>query len=77
MFCGISGWGVRSHLVAIDKDPESKKGGVTAPVYKVMLEKQLSPLMQEISIVIYDNASIYTENYVKKWLREQNYKVMV
>ncbi len=63
--------------MAMDGDPDSKKGGVTARVYKAVLEKELPPLMQENSIFMHDNASIHTEKNVKKWLREKNYEVMV
>jgi transposase len=77
MFRGIFGRGLQSHLVAMNGDPESKKGGVTAWVYKAVLEKELCPLMQENLIFMHDNASIHTKKNVKKWLREKNYEVMV
>ncbi len=66
MFWGIFGWGVQSHLMAMDRDPESKKGGVTARVYKAVLEKELPLLMQENLIFMHDNASIHKEKNVKK-----------
>jgi hypothetical protein len=45
--------------VPIDGDPESARGGVTARVYKAVLDKYLLLILEIRSIFIQDNASIH------------------
>lgn len=60
MFWGAIRYGLISELILCDGDPESKRGGVTARVYKEILEEELPKLIEPHVIFMQDNASIHT-----------------
>lgn len=76
MFWAVFGYGIRSDLVVMDGDPESKKGGVSSRVYRAVLEEHLPTVMEGDSIFMHDNASIHRANIIKQWLKEQAFEVM-
>ena len=63
-------------LIPIDGDPESTRGGVTAQVYKAVLNQHLPLVLRFSTIFIHDNAPIYTAHIIKEWLEEQGIDVM-
>jgi transposase len=63
-------------LVLCVGDREPKKGGVTARVYKEILEEELPRLTEPHLIFMQDNAPIYTSWLLHEWLSEQGYRVL-
>ncbi len=76
VFWAVFGYGVRSDLVAIEGDPESARGGVTARCYLSVLQEHLPTVMDANSIFMHDNARIHMARIVKSWLEEQTFEVM-
>jgi transposase len=76
MFWATFGYGVRTTLVPMDGDPESARGGVTARVYKAVLDQHLPPVLRFGAIFMHDNAPIHTAHIIKEWLKEQGIDVM-
>lgn len=60
MFWGAIQHGVISELVSCFGDPEAKAGGITARVYKNILQEELSKLMEPHITSMQDNTSIHT-----------------
>jgi transposase len=60
----------------MDGDPESARGGVTARVYQVVLDRHLPPILGLGSIFMHDNASIHKAHIIRDWLRENGINVM-
>ncbi len=77
MFWAAFGHGARTDLVAMEGDPESARGGVTARRYVNVLEEHLQSVMNADSIFMHDNAPIHTARLVKNWLEEQAFEVMI
>ena len=50
MFWAAFGFGARTELVAMQGDPQAERGGVTARVYKEVLNQHLPPILQFGSI---------------------------
>ena len=76
MFWATFGYGVRSALVPMDGDPNSARGGVTARVYRQVLDEHLLGILQFGSIFMQDNAPIHTAHIIRDWLQEKNVEVM-
>lgn len=76
MFWGAIRYGLISELILCDGDPESKRGGVTARVYKEILEEELPKLIEPHVIFMQDNASIHTSRLLREWLAEQRFQVL-
>ncbi len=76
MFWTALGFGVRTELVPIQGDPQAARGGVTARVYKEVLNQHLSPILQFGSIFMHDNALIHTGHLIREWLTENRVEVM-
>jgi hypothetical protein len=53
--------------VPIDGDPESARGGVTARVYKAVLDKYLLLILGIRSIFMQDNAPIHRAYIIRNW----------
>ena len=77
MFWAAFGYGIRTTLVPMEGDPDSKRGGVTAQVYKDILDKHLPPILGIGAIFIQDNAPIHTTRIIRDWLIENGVEVMV
>lgn len=76
MFWGAIRYGVKSDLAICFGDPNAKKGGVTARVYKQILEEELPGLMEPHITFMQDNAPIHTSKLLKDWLAEMGFKVL-
>ncbi len=76
MFWAAFGYGVRTQLVPIDGDPEAPRGGVTARVYREVLDRHLPPILDFGSIFMHDNAPIHKAHIIRDWLWEMGIKVM-
>ncbi len=77
MFWAVFGGGVRSSLVPMDGDLDSARGGVTAQIYKDVLEQHLPGVMDRVdAIFMHDNAIIHTAYIITNWLQERGYDVM-
>ena len=66
----------RSRLIIMDGDPQAPRGGVTARVYKGMLESELPTLLDADSIFMQDNAPIHNARIVKEFLEDLAVNVM-
>ena len=76
MFWGVIRYGVLSNLILCYGDPDAKRGGVTARVYRDISEEELPKLMEPDIIFMQDNAPIYTSRLVRKFLNEEGYQVL-
>ena len=76
MFWGRICYSVKSDLVFCISDLESKKGGVTARIYKNILEEYLPTLIDPFTIFMQDNAPIYTSRLLRNWLQEMRFQVL-
>ena len=56
MFWAAFGFGVRTTLVPTEGDPTSLRTGVTARVYKAVLDEHLPPVLRYGAIFMHDNA---------------------
>ncbi|ETS77575.1 hypothetical protein PFICI_11449 [Pestalotiopsis fici W106-1] len=69
-------YGNRTALVAVPGDPESKKGGASARVYKSILEEHLPTIMDASTVFMHDNAPIHTAHSIVDWLEEMAFTVL-
>lgn len=76
MFWAGIRYGVMSELVPCYGDPDAKRGGVTAKVYKEILEEHLPTIMDPDTIFMQDNASIHTARLIRQWFDEQGFQVL-
>lgn len=76
MFWGAFRFGFRSFLVALDGDPDAKRGGVTARVYRDLLEEYLPTCLEDDTIFMQDNASVHTAGIIKEWIRNNEVEVL-
>jgi hypothetical protein len=73
-------WGVfwdfgRSGCYIMDRDFESKKHGYSAKSYLEVLDAEVEPIFEKLSIgyaFMQDNASIHTAHTVRNWFRTRN-----
>ena len=63
-------------MVACYRDPKARRGGVTAKIYKEILDKYLPTLIDHDTIFIQDNALIYTSRLLQEFLEEIGYTVL-
>jgi len=77
MFWAAFGYGIRTPLVPMEGDSDSRRGGVTAKVYKDILDEYLPPILGIGAIFMQDNAPIHTARIIRDWLIENGVKVMV
>jgi hypothetical protein len=76
MFWAAFGHGSRTVLVPMKGDPEARRGGVTARVYREILDQYLPPILGIGSIFMQDNAPIHTANIIKEWFASQGIDTM-
>lgn len=76
MFWGGIRYGVKSDLAPCYGDEASKKGGVTARVYKEILEDNLPTLMDPDTIFMQDNAPIHTSKLLREYLAEMHFNIL-
>ena len=76
MFWAAFGFGVRTTLVALKGDPAAQKKGVTAKVYKAVLDEHLPPILRYGAIFMHDNAPIHTAHIIRDCLQENRIHVM-
>ena len=76
MFWAAFGWGIRTELVPMRGDTESKRGGVTARRYIEVLEEYLPTILENDSIFMQDNAPIHTARIVKAWFQERDIDIV-
>ena len=69
-------YGVKGDLIIMPGDPTAKNEGVTAQVYRDMLEEELPTLMNADTIFMHDNAPIHTARKVKGYLQEMAFQVL-
>jgi transposase len=67
MFWAAFGWMKRTALVPMNGDLESARGGVTARVYRAVLEEYLPTILNADSIFMQDGASIHTAKIIKEF----------
>ena len=67
MFWACFGFGIRTVLVLLEKDPDSARGGVTARVYRDVLDQYLPSILDYDSIFMQDNAPIHTAHIIREW----------
>ena len=77
MFWAAFGQGVCTQLILLEGDPLSRQGGVTARVYKAVLDQHLLPILDHRAIFMHDNAPIHTAGIIEEWLREHRINVMM
>ena len=65
-----------SDLVLCHGDPDAKRGGVTARVYRDILEQELPKLMDGDTIFMQDNAPIHTSHLLRNFLRDEGYRTL-
>ena len=76
MFWAAFGYGIRTSLVPMQGDPQSRRGGVTARVYLSVLERHLGPILYPSSIFMHDNAPIHTAYLIRDFLHYYGIDVM-
>ena len=76
MFWGAIRYGMKSDLILCHGDEESKRGGVTARVYRDILEETLPTIMDSDTIFMQDNAPIHTSRLLREWLAEMRFEVL-
>ena len=76
MFWSAIRYGVKGDLIIMPGDPTAKNEGVTAQVYRDVLEEELPTLMNADTIFMHDNAPIYTARKVKRYLQEMAFQVL-
>lgn len=76
MFRAAFGHGVRTHLIPLEGEPLAGRGGVTARVYRAVLDIHLLPILDYGAILMHDNAPIDTAGIIEEWLREHVINVM-
>ncbi len=70
MFWAAFGYGLHIDLVAMEGDPESARGCVTARQYLSVLQEQLLTVMGADFVFMHDNAPIHTAHAVQRWLQD-------
>ena len=60
----------------MDGDPTARRGGVTARIYREVLDQHLLPILHFGTIFMHDNAPIHTAHLIREWLEEHNVDVM-
>ncbi len=60
----------------MEGDIESRNGGVTARVYKAVLDEHLLPILDFGAIFMQDNAPIHKAHIICEWLEENKVHVM-
>lgn len=76
MFWAAFSYGIRTDLVAMDGDNDSARGGVTARVYREVLDEHLRTVISDDSIFMHDNAPIHTAGIIKEFLQDLGVEVM-
>jgi hypothetical protein len=76
MFWAAFTWERRRYLVAMDRDPTSKRGVVTARAYCAVLDEHLPTVLNAVSIFMHENTRIHTAKYMKKWLEDNHTEVI-
>ena len=76
MFWGVFKYGMVSELVPAYGDPEAVRGGVTARVYREILEEYLPTMMEDDTIFMQDNAPIHTAKLVKEYLTSMGFRIL-
>ena len=67
MFWAAFGFGIRSDLIIIERDQNTKRRDVIAKVYLEVLAKYLPTILEYDSIFIQDNISIYKAYKITKF----------
>lgn len=57
----------RTALVPMNGDPDSERGGVTARVYRAVLEERLPTILDVDSIFMQDGAGIHRVRIIKEF----------
>ncbi|KFY88747.1 hypothetical protein V500_06144 [Pseudogymnoascus sp. VKM F-4518 (FW-2643)] len=76
MFWAAFSHGVRTYLILLEGDLLARRGGVTARVYRAVLDTHLLPILDPRAIFMHDNAPIHTAGIIEDWLREHGINVM-
>jgi hypothetical protein len=63
-------------LVVRKRDPNSKKGSITAKRYIEVLEEYFPTILEPDSIFIYNNIPIYNIYIVYNWLQEEEIELI-
>src|SRR5271170_8103445 len=76
MFWAAFGYGIQSRLVPMDGDPTARRNGVTARIYRQVLDQHLLPMLQFGTIFMHDNAPIHTAHLIRDFLHAYRIDVM-
>lgn len=76
MFWACFGFDIRSDLVVMEGDPDSKRGGVTSKVYIKVLDEYLFTVLDHDSIFMQDNSRIHTAKKVQAWFEQHDVELM-
>lgn len=76
MFWAAFGEQVRTGLIPLDGDLESKGGGVTGAIISILYQSFLPDLLQPGDIFMHDNAPVHTAGAVQATLEELGVEVM-
>ena len=71
MFWSAIRYGIKGPLIPLDGDPDSQRGGVTAVIYRQLLEEESPTLLNEDNIFMRDNAPIHTARVVRDYLENK------
>lgn len=77
MFWAAFGLRIKTDLVIMKGDDNSRRGGVTARVYKQVLEQHLPHILGFGAIFMHDNAPIHRAHIIRDWLHSKGIYVMV
>ena len=77
MFWAAFGWGIRTDLVVMRRDPNAPHQGVTAARYREVLEEYLPTILDFDSIFMQDNAPIHKARTVQQWFRDMGIELVV
>jgi transposase len=77
MFWAAFGQDGRTGLVALDGDPESRRGGVTARVIVDLYQAFLPTILRPGDIFMQDNATVQTARITQRVLQDMGVSVMV
>jgi len=76
IWAAFSGAYGRSHLVVMERDPDSARGGYSAASYLAVLNDQMERIYEPDLIFMQDNAPIHTARKVKQWLQERGISLL-
>ena len=76
MFWAAFGFRYRSDLVVIERDQNTKRGGVIAKVYLEVLAEYLPTILEYDSVFMQDNAPIHKAHKVTEFFAEMGIEVM-